>query len=304
MVTHVGTAYKTASPRYYLDALDGMPEEIRSRIETRFVGRIAETERPVFESRQSLVRMLGFKPQAEALREMEETDYLLLTMTERHQPSGQVVRVYGHRKTDTGFISTRRGGGPDPERDKGGLVRAARRSQRHPRHDLRSLSSWPQPGSARRRRIGKRFAGTSGPNWRQPTAGRSVGCWTPRARQFPNEARWLQFGIFRPVEVVLQNGNAALGGMAVPIPGDPAALGGMLHLFPRGQDRALAGSGHNVGPFFHGYRPLGVVAAQREDKGSPAPWFPPGSHRNPSARRTVGHGEKGNPGNPGGRSVV
>jgi glycosyltransferase involved in cell wall biosynthesis len=81
VVTHVGTAYKTASPRYYLDALDGMPEEIRSRVETRFVGRIAESERPVFESRQSSVRLLGFKPQSEALREMEETDYLLLTMT-------------------------------------------------------------------------------------------------------------------------------------------------------------------------------------------------------------------------------
>jgi glycosyltransferase involved in cell wall biosynthesis len=81
IVTHVGTAYKTASPRYYLDALDDMPEEIRSRIETRFVGRIAETERRVFESRKSRVSMLGFKPQAEALREMEETDYLLLTMT-------------------------------------------------------------------------------------------------------------------------------------------------------------------------------------------------------------------------------
>jgi len=81
IVTHVGTAYKTASPRYYLDALDAMPEEIRSRIETRFVGRIAETERPVFESRKSPVSMLGFKPQSEALREMEETDYLLLTMT-------------------------------------------------------------------------------------------------------------------------------------------------------------------------------------------------------------------------------
>jgi glycosyltransferase involved in cell wall biosynthesis len=81
IVTHVGTAYKTASPRYYLDALDGMPEEVRSRIETRFVGRIAAAEQGIFESRKSRVRMLGFMPQPEALRSMEETDYLLLTMT-------------------------------------------------------------------------------------------------------------------------------------------------------------------------------------------------------------------------------
>jgi glycosyltransferase involved in cell wall biosynthesis len=81
IVTHVGTAYKTASPRYYLDALDGMDEQTRSRIETRFIGRIADSERHVFASRQSRVSLLGFMPQCEAVRQMEETDYLLLTMT-------------------------------------------------------------------------------------------------------------------------------------------------------------------------------------------------------------------------------
>jgi glycosyltransferase involved in cell wall biosynthesis len=81
VVTHLGTAYKTASPRYYLDALDGLPEETRSRIETRFIGRVSENERALLEGRKSLVRLLGFMPQAEALRWVEETDYLLLTMT-------------------------------------------------------------------------------------------------------------------------------------------------------------------------------------------------------------------------------
>ena len=51
LVTHVGTVYKTASPRYYLDAADGLPEEVRSQIETRFVGRIAESEQPLLEGR-------------------------------------------------------------------------------------------------------------------------------------------------------------------------------------------------------------------------------------------------------------
>lgn len=81
VVTHVGTAYKTASPAYYLDAVDSLPEEIRSRIETRFIGRIAETEQRIFENRKSRVELLGFLPQAEALRRTSETDYLLLTMT-------------------------------------------------------------------------------------------------------------------------------------------------------------------------------------------------------------------------------
>jgi glycosyltransferase involved in cell wall biosynthesis len=81
VVTHVGTVYKTASPRHYLDALDEVPEEIRSWVETRFVGRIAETERGIFESRKSAIRLLEFMPQSEALRQMEDADYLLLTMT-------------------------------------------------------------------------------------------------------------------------------------------------------------------------------------------------------------------------------
>jgi len=81
VVTHVGTAYKTASPRFYLDALDDMPEDIRSRVETRFIGRISEAEESVLKERKSPVRTLGFMPQTDALRQMEDTDYLLLTMT-------------------------------------------------------------------------------------------------------------------------------------------------------------------------------------------------------------------------------
>jgi glycosyltransferase involved in cell wall biosynthesis len=81
VVTHVGTVYKTASPRFYLDALDALPEEVRSRVEMRFVGRVSDSESELLQSRKSTVTLLGFKPQAEALKYMEDTDYLLLTMT-------------------------------------------------------------------------------------------------------------------------------------------------------------------------------------------------------------------------------
>lgn len=81
LVTHVGTVYKTASPRYYLDATDGLPADIRAQIETRFIGRIAESERPLLENRSSPVKLLEFMPQAQAVKYMEDTDYLLLTMT-------------------------------------------------------------------------------------------------------------------------------------------------------------------------------------------------------------------------------
>ena len=81
IITHNGTAYKTSSPVYYLDALDSLPEEIRSRIETRFIGRIAETETHLFENRKAKIELCGFLPQKEAIRRVAETDYLLLTMT-------------------------------------------------------------------------------------------------------------------------------------------------------------------------------------------------------------------------------
>jgi glycosyltransferase involved in cell wall biosynthesis len=81
VITHVGTAYKTSSPAYYLKALDALPPEFRDRIETRFVGRIAETETETVGAERNGVVITGFVPQSEALRYMARTDYLLLTMT-------------------------------------------------------------------------------------------------------------------------------------------------------------------------------------------------------------------------------
>ena len=81
LVTHVGTVYKTASPRFYLEAMDSLPEDIRAQIETRFIGRISDSEQPLMENRKSKVTALGFMPQEQALKYMEDTDYLLLTMT-------------------------------------------------------------------------------------------------------------------------------------------------------------------------------------------------------------------------------
>lgn len=98
IVTHVGTAYKTASPRYYLDALDKLPEPVRSRFETRFIGRISESERALLDNRKSEVKILGFMPQEEALRYIEETDYLLLTMTNEISLPGKLFEYLATTK--------------------------------------------------------------------------------------------------------------------------------------------------------------------------------------------------------------
>lgn len=80
VVVYLGTVYKTSSPASYLDALDRLPGEIRSCFETRFVGRIAESESATMKQRRSSIRLLGFLPQEQAIRQAEEADYLLLIM--------------------------------------------------------------------------------------------------------------------------------------------------------------------------------------------------------------------------------
>ncbi len=98
VVTHIGTAYRTASPSWYFKALDTLPEDLRSRIETRFIGRISETEQHLLASRGSGVRILGFLPQQEALRWIAETDYLLLTMTNDFSLPGKLFEYLASGK--------------------------------------------------------------------------------------------------------------------------------------------------------------------------------------------------------------
>jgi len=99
IVTHVGTVYKTASPRFYLDAVDGLPDEVRAQIETRFIGRISDAESVLLENRKSRVSVLGFMPQGAALKYMEDTDYLLLTMTNDISVPGKLFEYMATGKT-------------------------------------------------------------------------------------------------------------------------------------------------------------------------------------------------------------
>lgn len=98
VVTHVGTVYKTATPRFYFAALDRLPEPVTGQIETRFIGRISDGERVQLEQQKSNVQILGFMPQAEALKTMETTDYLLLTMTNEISMPGKMFEYLASGK--------------------------------------------------------------------------------------------------------------------------------------------------------------------------------------------------------------
>ena len=138
VVTHLGTVYAASSPRYFLDALDGMPEPIRSAFEVRFIGRIADEERGTIESRNQPVRAIGFLPQSEALRKFEETHYALLVMTDaasltgklfEYLATGRPILAIAPRDGEIARILRETGGGwcVDPE-DRAGLAEMIRQA--------------------------------------------------------------------------------------------------------------------------------------------------------------------------------
>ncbi len=98
VITHLGTAYRTASPLYFLDAIRSLPDDIRSRLEIRFIGRISETEERLLASSGPNIRVLGFLPQQQALAWLGRTDYLLLTMTNEFSLPGKLFEYLASGK--------------------------------------------------------------------------------------------------------------------------------------------------------------------------------------------------------------
>ena len=99
VITFTGTVYQPSSPAAFLDALDRLPDEVRMRFETRFVGRIAgEMDPAIFQNRRSEVKLLGFVHQEQAFRYMEETDYLLLPWNDHLNVPGKLYEYLATNK--------------------------------------------------------------------------------------------------------------------------------------------------------------------------------------------------------------
>ncbi len=188
VVTYSGTLYSTTSVRYYLDALDSLPEQIRAQVETRFVGRVAADEAAYLRNRKSKVTEVGFVPQTEALRLMEETDFLLVTMLD---PSATSGKVYEYLATGKPLLAvavegelpqlirdTRAGWHVDPH-DQAGLAALLRQLFDPSRKLLREFRpDWEAIRRYERPRLASMFADiiTEG-------AGESKAAWTGRRRQ-------------------------------------------------------------------------------------------------------------------------
>lgn len=90
VLSHFGTLFGHATPRYLLDAMEGLPAALRERCELHFAGRITEDQEPLLENRAVTIRKLGFLSHAEAIRRMRESDILLVLNTDPHCQTGKV----------------------------------------------------------------------------------------------------------------------------------------------------------------------------------------------------------------------
>ncbi len=74
-----GRSHGSTAPGTFIQAVQELPQEIRSRLHLRFIGHIeAPDYREQLLSLGEMVELKGFVPQAEALAAIRDTDYLLL----------------------------------------------------------------------------------------------------------------------------------------------------------------------------------------------------------------------------------
>ncbi len=92
VVAYLGTLYTSTEPTWLVEALLGLPQDLKSRFLFRFIGHI---EDPRF--KQDLLRLgdmvevQGFLPQRAALAAMYESDYMLLIL---HDPLNVSAKFY------------------------------------------------------------------------------------------------------------------------------------------------------------------------------------------------------------------
>lgn len=105
VVTHIGTVFASTDPTMLVEAVQSLPQEVKSRFLLRFIGHIEELR-----SRQALlqlgdmVELKGFLPQREALAAMNETDYVLLINNDPLNVGGKFYDYVGGGKPILGAV--------------------------------------------------------------------------------------------------------------------------------------------------------------------------------------------------------
>jgi glycosyltransferase involved in cell wall biosynthesis len=94
VVTYVGSIYGSTDPSSLVQALQSLPNELKSRFRLRFIGHIEEPRfREALLQLGDMVELKGYLPQDEALAAMNEADYALLIT---HDPLNVAAKFYDY----------------------------------------------------------------------------------------------------------------------------------------------------------------------------------------------------------------
>ena len=84
ILTYIGSVYGSTDPATFIQAVLGLPPAVRDRLHIRYIGHIETAAyREALQSLGANIELKGFVPQAEALRAIEDTTYLLLITHDR-----------------------------------------------------------------------------------------------------------------------------------------------------------------------------------------------------------------------------
>ncbi len=97
VVTYFGTVHdnRVYSPDNYLAAIEGLPRSIRNQFETRFIGRVVGRAESSLRRTKATVRLQGFMPKLQGIRQLQETDFLLLIATDPSSHAGKLFDYFG-----------------------------------------------------------------------------------------------------------------------------------------------------------------------------------------------------------------
>lgn len=105
VITHIGTLYASTEPTALVEALQLLPQEVKSKFALRFIGHIEEPRyRDALLQLGDMVELKGFMPQSDALNAMNETDYVLLVTHDRLNVSAKFYDYIGSGKPILGCL--------------------------------------------------------------------------------------------------------------------------------------------------------------------------------------------------------
>ena len=98
VMTYYGTVYATKpyDLSSFLAELDNLPDDLRARVELRFIGRIAIEAQALLEGRKFKLVKMGFFPRDEGVRHLQDSDYLVLVSND---PAVYAAKLFDYLPT-------------------------------------------------------------------------------------------------------------------------------------------------------------------------------------------------------------